>query len=68
MQSLLSALADIDFAYEHERERISRSTTDAGLRTRLLESLRERHCERREPYTQQLTILQNRIGRASRHR
>jgi hypothetical protein len=68
MQSLLSVLADIDFAYEREHESVSRSIKDVGLKTRLLERLRERHCERREPYAQQLTILQDQIRRASRHR
>jgi hypothetical protein len=65
MQSLLSALADIDFAYEHERERINNSSRDANLRMRLLERLRRDHHNRREPYVQQLAILQKRIGRGA---
>jgi hypothetical protein len=61
MRSLLSALADIDFAYERERERVSRTVKDAGLRMRLLKGLSERHRERRDIYVQQLTTLQAEI-------
>ncbi len=61
LQSLLATLADIDFGYERERDTISTRTTDANLKIRLLEKLREHHRERREPYIQQLAILQERI-------
>ena len=61
LQSLLATLADIDFGYERERDTISTRTTDMNLKIRLLEKLREHHRERREPYIQQLAILQERI-------
>jgi len=64
LQSLLATLADIDFEYERERDTISTRTADMNLKIRLLEKLREHHRERREPYIQQLAILQERIRQA----
>src|SRR5215211_4550489 len=61
LQSMLTTLADLDFAYEKERERVSSSTQDANLRTRMLQKLRERHRARREPYIRHLSELQQRI-------
>jgi hypothetical protein len=61
LQSLLATLADIDFEYERERDTISTRTTDMNLKIRVLEKLREHHRERREPYIQQLAILQERV-------
>ena len=61
LQSLLATLADIDFEHERQRDTISTRTTDMNLKIRLLEKLREHHREGREPYIQQLAILQERI-------
>ena len=61
LQSLLATLADIDFAYEREREKLSNSSEDTALKKRVLEKIRQQHRERREPYIQQLTVLQQHI-------
>ena len=61
LQSMLTTLADLDFAYEQERERVSRSTQDVNLRARMLQKLRDQHRERREPYLRHLTALHERI-------
>jgi hypothetical protein len=61
LQSLLATLADIDFEHERERDTISTRTMDMNLKIRLLEKLKQHHSERREPYIQQLAILQKRI-------
>ena len=61
LQSLLTTLADLDFAYEQERERVSRSTMDESLRARMLQKLRDQHRERRDRYIRHLTVLQERI-------
>lgn len=61
LQSLLSTLADIDFAYEREREKISKSSPDINLRIRVLEKLKAQHQARRSPYLHQLAILQEKI-------
>jgi len=61
LQSLLATLADIDFDYEQERQKLSNDSPDANLKIRALERLKARHYERRQPYIQQLAILQKRI-------
>jgi hypothetical protein len=61
LQSLLATLADLDFNYEKEREKLSNTSPDTTIRIRALEKLKNRHRERREPYIQQLTILQKRM-------
>jgi hypothetical protein len=61
LQSLLATLANMDFEYERERDRLSASARDANLKVRVLEKLKRQHRERREPYVQQLAILQERM-------
>ncbi len=61
LQSLLSTLADIDYDYESQREKITKNSPDINLRIRILEKLKAQHRERREPYLQQLAILQEQI-------
>jgi len=61
LQSMLTTLADLDLAYEQERERVSRSTQDVNLRARMLQKLRDQHRERRDPYLRHLTALHERI-------
>lgn len=61
LQSLLATLADIDFEFERDRERLCATTSDANLKIRILEKLKAQHRERREPYIQQLALLQERM-------
>lgn len=61
LQSLLATLADLDFDYEKEREKLSNAAPDTNIRIRALEKLKNRHRERREPYIQQLAVLQKRM-------
>jgi hypothetical protein len=61
LQSLLATLADIDFDYEQEREKLSNTSPDANLKIRAIEKLKARHYERRQPYIQQLAVLQKRM-------
>jgi uncharacterized UBP type Zn finger protein len=61
LQSLLATLADIDFDYEQERENLSINSPDTNFKIRALEKLKARHYERRQPYIQQLAILQKRM-------
>jgi hypothetical protein len=63
LQSLLGTLADIDFEYERERDNVNGRAMDMNLKIRLLEKLKQHHRQRREPYLQQLAILQERIRR-----
>ena len=61
LQSLLATLANLDFDYERERERINSGTTAPDLKARALRRLEERHRERREPYLRHLTVVQDRV-------
>ena len=65
LQSLLGTLADIDFEYERERDNVNGRAMDMNLKVRLLEKLKQHHRQRREPYLQQLAILQERIQQIS---
>ncbi|WP_262032296.1 hypothetical protein [Microvirga sp. Mcv34] len=61
LQSLLATLADIDFDYEQERQKVCNNSPDTNLKVRALAKLKSRHYERRQPYIQQLAILQKQI-------
>jgi|EndMetStandDraft_3_1072993.scaffolds.fasta_scaffold135063_2 hypothetical protein len=61
LQSLLATLADIDFDYEREREKLCSNSPNSNIKIRALEKLKARHRERREPYIQQLAVLQQRM-------
>jgi hypothetical protein len=61
LQSLLATLADIDLDYEQERAQLSNTLPDTNIKIRALEKLKARHHERRQPYIQQLAILQKRM-------
>jgi hypothetical protein len=61
LQSLLTTLANLDFAYEQERERVSSSSKDTNLRARVLQKFRDQHRARRDPYIQHLTVLHRQI-------
>ena len=58
IQSLLSTLADIDFAYESDIDVVQNSTTDEVLKRKVLGKLHDQHCERRKPYLRQLSALE----------
>ena len=62
IQSLLATLANMEFAYEKECEKVS-GCTDVILRARVLARLKAEHSARREPYLQQLAVLQERARR-----
>jgi len=57
---LSTTLANIDVEYEFELARI-RATAKPDLRTIILDTVRQRHVERREPYVRQLAELRTRI-------
>ncbi len=61
LQSLLSAVADMDFEYECEREKLSGRPLSRDEKIRRLETLRAQHQIRREPYVRQLAVLQKRM-------
>ena len=62
--SILSAtLTNIDVEYEFELARI-RITAKPELRAMLVETVRQRHIERREPYVRQIAELRKRMSQS----
>lgn len=61
LHSLVTTLANLDFAYGEERQTIGRSIADATIRSLVLERLKRRHWEKRDPYVRQLAVLRGRI-------
>jgi hypothetical protein len=57
----MSTLANMDFEYERDRDQICVDPRDGSLKLRVLQKLHERHEEKRRPYVEQLTLLQDRI-------
>ncbi len=62
IQSLLATLANMEFAYEMECEKVG-GCTDIMLKARVLARLKAEHRARREPYLHQLAVLQERAYR-----
>lgn len=62
LQSLLSTLADIEFAHQSEVEAVRSSSVEESLNQVLIRELQERHRERREPYARQLEVLREHIS------
>ena len=61
LQSILAALADIDFVHESEVALIRDSDADEWLKQSVIRRLDERHRERRAPYVRQLAAVEERI-------
>ena len=61
LQSILAALADIDFVHASEVALIRDSDADEWLKQSVIRRLEERHRERRTPYVRQLTAVEERI-------
>ncbi|KLK94527.1 hypothetical protein AA309_02805 [Microvirga vignae] len=56
---LSTTLSNIDVEYEFELARI-RATAKPDLRAMILDTVRQRHIERREPYVRQIAELRTR--------
>jgi hypothetical protein len=63
MQSLLGALADIDFEFQKDRETILKSPIEGPLKQRAIATLAKRHRERRDPYVREIDKLERQIQR-----
>jgi len=61
LQSLLAALADLDFVHASEVALIRDSDADERLKQTVIRRLDERHRERRAPYIRQLEAVEERI-------
>jgi hypothetical protein len=61
MQETLRTLANIDFQYEHDFEKLEHSDTGPEIKQLIARQLKERHLERREPYIRLMAELQARV-------
>ena len=65
LQSLLSALADIDFAYESDLQAVRDSIINEDLKTITAGNLRQLHQKRRAEIARQITVVQSRTRSAA---
>jgi hypothetical protein len=63
LQSLLRALAAVDFEFQKDRETILTSAIDEPLKERAIATLAKRHQERRAPYLRGIDKLERQIQR-----
>jgi hypothetical protein len=61
LQSLLKALAAVDFEFQKDRETILNSAVDEPLKQRAIATLAKRHHERRAPYLRGIDKLERQI-------
>jgi hypothetical protein len=63
LQSLLIALAAVDFEFQKDRETILNSAIDEPLKQGAIATLAKRHQERRAPYLRGINKLERQIQR-----
>jgi hypothetical protein len=63
LQSLLRALAAVDFEFQKDRETILNSAIDEALKRKAIATLAKRHEERRAPYLRGIDKLERQIQR-----
>ncbi len=62
LQSTSRTLSNIDFEHQHEMQRVERGRTDPALKRQIIDSLRRRHRERRQPHVALIAELQNHLS------
>ena len=50
LQSTSRTLSNLDFEHQHEMQRVERGRADPALKRQIIDSLKRRHRERRQPY------------------
>jgi len=63
MQSLLAALADVDFEFHKDRETILKSGIEESLKQRSIATLAQHHQKRRAAYLRGIGKLERQIQR-----
>jgi hypothetical protein len=58
IQSILAALAEIDRAYATDLDTVRTSAAPVEIKQGVIDTLRQKHQERRAPYLQELRALQ----------
>jgi hypothetical protein len=64
LQSTSRTLSNLDFEHQHEMQRVERSRTDPVLKRQIIDNLKRRHRERRQPYVALIAELQSHLSSA----
>jgi len=65
LQSTLRTLCNLDFEHQHEVHRVERGRTDPALKRQIIDNLKRRHRERRQPYVALIAELQSHLSSAN---
>jgi hypothetical protein len=57
-------LSNLDFEHQHEVQRVERGKTDSMLKKQIIDNVRRRHRERRQPYVALIAELQRHLSSA----
>ena len=63
-QSTSRTLSNLDFEHLHEVQRVERSRTDPALKKQIMDTLKRRHRERRQPYVMLIAELRKHLSSA----
>jgi hypothetical protein len=66
-QSTSRTLSNLDFEHQHELQRVERGRTDPALKRQIIDNLKRRHRERRQPYVALIAELQSHLSSAMPH-
>ena len=61
IQSTLAAVADIEYRYERDCERIEKLSLPEATKAHLLAECKDRRCREREPYLRKIEAQQQRL-------
>ena len=64
LQSTSRTLSNLDFEHQHEVQRVERGRTDPALKRQIIDNLKRRHRERRQPYVALIAELQSHLSSA----
>jgi hypothetical protein len=64
LQNTSRTLSNLDFEHQHEMQRVERSRTDLMLKKQIIDNLKRRHRERRQPYVALIAELQKHLSSA----
>ena len=63
-QNTSRTLSNLDFEHLHEVQRVERSRTDPALKKQIMDTLKRRHRERRQPYVMLIAELRKHLSSA----
>jgi hypothetical protein len=64
LQSTSRTLSNLDFEHQHEVQRVEHGRTDPVLKRQIIDSLKGRHRERRQPYVALIAELRSHLSSA----